>query len=43
MIGLLLGVNNSLLVALLSVCLGVVFGTISIVYNKLKHKNLIRR
>ncbi len=43
MIGLFLVVNNSLLEALLSVCVGVVFGIISIVYNKLKNKNLIRR
>lgn len=43
MIELFLVVNNSLLEALLSVCVGVVFGIISIVYNKLKNKNLIRR
>lgn len=43
MIGLFLGGNNSLLSALLSVCVGVVFGFINIVYNKLKNKNLIRR
>ncbi len=43
MIRLFLGGNNSLLSALLSVCVGVVFGFINIVYNKLKNKNLIRR
>ena len=36
MIGLFLGVKNSLLVALLSVYIGAIFGIISIVYNKIK-------
>lgn len=36
MIGLFLGVKNSLLVALISVYVGAIFGIISIIYNKMK-------
>ena len=38
MLGLFLGVKNSLLVALISVYVGAVFGIISIMYSKIKNK-----
>ena len=38
MLGLFLGVKNSLLVALISVYVGAVFGIISILYSKIKNK-----
>ena len=38
MLGLFLGVKNSLLVALISVYVGAIFGIISVVYSKMKNK-----